>query len=44
MHDMNLIVNEIFESIQGEGGCSGQLSIFIRLANCNMNCTFCDTD
>lgn len=41
---MNLIVREIFHSIQGEGGRQGESSIFIRLANCNLNCWFCDTD
>ena len=41
---MNLIVNEIFYSLQGEGGRSGQPSIFIRLAKCNLTCSFCDTD
>lgn len=37
-------VKEIFYSIQGEGGRQGEASIFIRLANCNLNCWFCDTD
>lgn len=37
-------VREIFYSIQGEGGRAGEASIFIRLANCNLNCWFCDTD
>jgi len=37
-------VREIFYSIQGEGGRVGEASIFIRLANCNLNCWFCDTD
>ena len=41
---MNLKVKEIFYSIQGEGGRSGAPSIFIRLAECNLNCWFCDTD
>lgn len=41
---MNLQVNEIFYSLQGEGGRAGQASIFIRLAKCNLACSFCDTD
>lgn len=41
---MKLTVNEIFYSLQGEGGRSGEASIFIRLTKCNLACTFCDTD
>lgn len=41
---MSLIVNEIFYSLQGEGGRVGGASIFIRLTKCNLACTFCDTD
>lgn len=41
---MKLIVNEIFYSLQGEGGRSGEPSIFIRLTGCNLACSFCDTD
>ena len=41
---MKLTVNEIFYSLQGEGGRSGQASIFIRLTQCNLACDFCDTD
>jgi organic radical activating enzyme len=38
-----LKVNEIFHSIQGEGGRAGEASIFIRLSGCNLHCEFCDT-
>lgn len=41
---MKLNVNEIFYSLQGEGGRSGEPSIFIRLTQCNLTCSFCDTD
>ena len=37
-------INEIFQSIQGEGSYVGSLAIFIRFAGCNMKCEFCDTD
>lgn len=36
-------VNELFQSIQGEGPKAGSLSTFIRLAGCNLDCKFCDT-
>lgn len=41
---MKLTVNEIFYSLQGEGGRSGEASAFIRLTKCNLACSFCDTD
>lgn len=37
-------VNETFLSIQGESTHAGRLCFFIRLAGCNLNCTYCDTD
>lgn len=37
-------VNEIFYSLQGEGARTGEPSIFIRLADCNLICNFCDTE
>lgn len=36
-------VNEIFKSIDGEGLRTGELTTFIRLAGCNLRCTYCDT-
>lgn len=40
---MNFKVVEKFISINGEGLRSGQLSVFIRFAGCNLNCNYCDT-
>ncbi|MSR83838.1 MAG: 7-carboxy-7-deazaguanine synthase QueE, partial [Candidatus Latescibacteria bacterium] len=39
-----LQVNEIFYSIEGEGGRVGQPTTFVRLAKCNLRCRFCDTE
>lgn len=36
-------VIEIFNSIDGEGIRTGQPCTFIRLAGCNLRCTYCDT-
>lgn len=44
IYKKKLIVREIFYSLQGEGSRAGESSIFIRLAFCNQNCWFCDTD
>ena len=41
---VNLTVNEIFYSLQGEGSRAGIPNIFIRLSKCNLNCWFCDTE
>lgn len=39
-----LDVNSIFYTIQGEGPLSGAPATFIRLAHCNLQCQFCDTE
>tara|TARA_R110002126_G_scaffold15185_24_gene62615 strand:+ start:1273 stop:1941 length:669 start_codon:yes stop_codon:yes gene_type:complete len=36
-------VNEIFETIQGEGSYTGVPAIFIRLQGCPVGCAWCDT-
>lgn len=36
-------VLEIFSSISGEAQHAGELTTFIRLAGCNLNCSWCDT-
>jgi 7-carboxy-7-deazaguanine synthase len=43
MKNRTLKVKEMFYSLQGEGGRTGHPSIFIRLAGCNLSCSFCDT-
>jgi len=40
---MELFLNDIFLSFQGETSRTGFPSLFIRLAGCNLNCSYCDT-
>jgi len=37
------ILGEIFASIQGEGPLVGRRQIFVRMAGCGLNCSYCDT-
>ena len=37
-------INEIFESLQGEGFHTGTPAVFVRFSGCNLACPFCDTD
>ncbi len=34
---------EIFESVQGEGPHVGELTVFVRFAECDLRCAWCDT-
>jgi len=40
---IEMIINEIFYSIQGEGRLTGLPTIFIRSTGCNLRCSYCDT-
>lgn len=40
---MNYPVNEVFETIQGEGVFTGVPAIFVRLQGCPVGCAWCDT-
>ena len=39
----NYKVNELFQTIQGEGTYTGVPAIFIRLQGCDVGCSWCDT-
>lgn len=42
--NQTLAVTEIFHSIQGESTRAGRRCAFVRLAGCNLDCSWCDTD
>ena len=41
---MPMRVVEMFDSIDGEGVRAGELAVFVRLAGCNLRCSYCDTE
>lgn len=41
--ELGLPVQEIYETICGEGPTLGLPAVFVRLANCNRTCKWCDT-
>ncbi|MCF6290756.1 MAG: 7-carboxy-7-deazaguanine synthase QueE [Desulfobacterales bacterium] len=40
--ESTLNISETFYSIQGESSLSGRPCVFLRLADCNLRCSFCD--
>ncbi|MEJ2368299.1 MAG: radical SAM protein [Acidobacteriota bacterium] len=43
MGEKTLLVNEIYDSIQGEGPEQGFPIVLVRLTGCNLRCTYCDS-
>lgn len=41
-HSLDII--KVWKTIQGEGPFAGRPAVFVRLAGCNLQCPWCDTD
>ncbi len=41
---LNLNINNIFWTFQGEGKYSGTRALFVRMPFCNLACSWCDTE
>lgn len=42
--DAQLMLHEIYTSVQGEGSRAGELCTFVRLTGCHLRCAYCDTE
>lgn len=40
----DLLINDVFWTVQGEGANSGRRALFVRMPFCNLACTWCDTE
>ena len=38
-----IVLNELYTSVQGEGTRAGQPCVFVRLTGCGLRCVWCDT-
>jgi 7-carboxy-7-deazaguanine synthase len=43
MRDDQLVIHEIYASIQGESSFAGRPCVFVRTTGCNLRCSWCDT-
>lgn len=41
---MSIFIKEIFYTLQGEGDLAGKPALFVRSGQCNLDCSFCDTN
>lgn len=44
LNNGEILIREVFPTIQGEGPYTGRPAVFMRLAGCPLRCWFCDTD
>ena len=42
--NLNLKINEIYFSVQGESTWAGLPCVFVRLTACDLRCSYCDTE